>query len=152
MRNWMPPSSVAAAMAPPSASTSLHQVPLADATDRRVARHLPQSLDVVRQQQCLAPHAGRSQRRLGAGMAATDDDNVKNIRELHGFCACANSAEKALMILQMRDGCQVNSGCFTWNIAPISNASSFDWPPVLDKTSYWKLAILIDNAVIQLFL
>ena len=35
MRNWMPPSSVAMAIAPPSASTSLTRWPFADAADRR---------------------------------------------------------------------------------------------------------------------
>jgi hypothetical protein len=42
-----------------------------------VAAHLPQGLDVVRQQQRGAAHARRGQRRLGAGMAAADDDDVE---------------------------------------------------------------------------
>jgi hypothetical protein len=43
----------------------------------RVAAHLPQRLDVVRQQQRLAAHAGRGQRGFGAGMAAADHDHIK---------------------------------------------------------------------------
>jgi hypothetical protein len=55
----------------------LDQVALADAAYRGVAAHLAQGLDVVRQQQSLAAHAGRSQGGLGAGMAAADHDHVK---------------------------------------------------------------------------
>ena len=54
-----------------------HQVTLADAADAGVAAHLPQRLDVVRQQQRARAHAGGRQRRLGAGVAATDDDDIK---------------------------------------------------------------------------
>ena len=55
----------------------LDQVALADAADRRVAAHLSERLDVVRQQQRLAAHAGGRQGGLGAGMAAADDDDVE---------------------------------------------------------------------------
>jgi hypothetical protein len=51
----------------------------------RVAAHLPQRLDVVRQQQRLAAHAGRGQRGLGAGVAATDDDDVKFLWVQHSL-------------------------------------------------------------------
>ena len=54
-----------------------NQMPLADAPDRRVARHLPQRLDVLRQQQ--GPRAAARSREcgLGTGMAATDHDHIK---------------------------------------------------------------------------
>ena len=55
----------------------LDQVALADAADGRVAAHLPERLDVVRQQQRAAPHARGGQRRFGAGMAAADHDHVE---------------------------------------------------------------------------
>jgi hypothetical protein len=55
----------------------LDQVALADTADGRVAGHLPQGLDVVGEQQGLLPHAGGSERRLGAGVAAADDDDVE---------------------------------------------------------------------------
>jgi hypothetical protein len=42
-----------------------------------VAAHLPQRLDVVRQQQRGAAHARGGQGSLGAGMAAADDDDVE---------------------------------------------------------------------------
>ena len=61
----------------------LDQVALADAADRRVAAHLPQRLDVVGQQQRGAAHAGSGQRRFRAGMAATNDDDIKSLRVLH---------------------------------------------------------------------
>ena len=55
----------------------LDQMPLADAADRRVAAHLPERLDRMRQQQRRRAHARGSERRLGAGMAAADDDDVE---------------------------------------------------------------------------
>ncbi len=62
----------------------LHQVALADAADGRVARHLAQGLDVVGQQQSAAAHARRRERRLGAGVAATDNDDVITGGIAHG--------------------------------------------------------------------
>ena len=59
----------------------LDEVPLADAADRRVARHLPERLDVVRQQQRAPAHARAGERGLGAGMAAADDDHVETLLE-----------------------------------------------------------------------
>ncbi len=55
----------------------LHEVPLADAADRRIAAHLPERLDVVRQQQRRAAHASGRERSLGSGMAAADHDDVE---------------------------------------------------------------------------
>ena len=60
----------------------LDQVPLADAADGRIAAHLAQRLDVVREQQRGAAHARAGQRRLGAGVAATDHDHVELLRVL----------------------------------------------------------------------
>ena len=61
----------------------LHQMPLADPADRRVATHLAERLDVVRQQQCRRAHACGGERGFGAGMAATDHDHVEFLREQH---------------------------------------------------------------------
>ena len=55
----------------------LDEVPLADSSDRRVARHLAERLDAVGEQQRTATHARRSERGFGAGVAATDDDDVE---------------------------------------------------------------------------
>ena len=52
----------------------LGQMALADAADGRVAAHLAQRFDVLRQQQRAHAHAGRGERGLGAGVAAADDD------------------------------------------------------------------------------
>ena len=60
------------------------QMAFADAANRWIATHLPQGLDVVGQQQGLASHARSRQRRLGAGMAAADNDDVKVFRVQHG--------------------------------------------------------------------
>ena len=60
------------------------QVALADAADRWVAAHLPQRLNVVREQQSLAAHAGSRKRSLGASMAAADDDDIEFLWVKHG--------------------------------------------------------------------
>ena len=54
----------------------LDQMTLADAADGRVAAHRADRFHVVRQQQRARTRAGRSERCLGAGMAAADDDDV----------------------------------------------------------------------------
>ncbi len=61
----------------------LREMPLADAADRRVAAHLAQRFDVLRQQQRAHAHAGRGQRGLGAGVAAADDDATVVSRIVH---------------------------------------------------------------------
>jgi hypothetical protein len=48
----------------------------------RIARHLAQRFDVLGQEQRAATHAGGHECRLGSGMAATDDDNIKFFRKL----------------------------------------------------------------------
>jgi hypothetical protein len=62
----------------------LDQMALADAADGGIAGHLAQGLDVLGQQQGAASHARSRQRRLGAGMAAADDDDVKVLLIGHG--------------------------------------------------------------------
>ena len=59
-------------------------MPFANATNRRVAAHLPQGLDVVAQQQGFATHARSGQCGLGAGMAAANDDHVEMLWVKHG--------------------------------------------------------------------
>jgi hypothetical protein len=49
----------------------------ADAADRRVAAHLPQGFDRMRQQQRARAHPRRSERGFGPGVAAADDDHVE---------------------------------------------------------------------------
>ncbi len=53
------------------------EVALADSADGRIARHLTKGLDVVREQQRLRTSTGCSQSRFGAGVAATDDDDIE---------------------------------------------------------------------------
>jgi hypothetical protein len=60
------------------------QMPFANAADRRIAAHRTQGIEVVRQQQGLHSHARRSQRRLGAGMAAANDNHLETVRKEHG--------------------------------------------------------------------
>ena len=54
------------------------EVALADAADGRVAAHLAQRLDGLREQQRARTHAGGRERRLGAGVPAADHDYVKS--------------------------------------------------------------------------
>src|SRR5690606_22103040 len=61
----------------------LDQMSLADATDGWITGHLPQRLDIVRQQQRRAPHARTGERSLGAGVTTTHYNDIENIRELH---------------------------------------------------------------------
>ena len=61
-----------------------HQMALADAADGRIAAHLAERLDVLREQQRARAHARRRQRGLGAGVAAADDDHVKGVGVTHG--------------------------------------------------------------------
>ena len=57
------------------------EVPLADAADRRVAAHLPQGLDALRDEQRACTASCRGERGLGAGMAATHHDHVEMLGE-----------------------------------------------------------------------
>ncbi len=61
----------------------LREVPFADAADRGVAAHLPQRLEVLRQEQRAHAHARRGQRSFGAGMAAADYDATVASRVIH---------------------------------------------------------------------
>ena len=54
-----------------------HDVALAEAADRRVARHLADAVEAMRDQRRARAHAVRRQRGLGAGMAAADHDDVE---------------------------------------------------------------------------
>ena len=62
----------------------LDEVPLADPADGRVAAHLPERLDALGEQQGLGARPGRGERRLGAGVAAADDDDVECAVVEHG--------------------------------------------------------------------
>jgi len=70
----------------------LDEVAFADAADRRIAAHRPQGIEVVRQQQ--GPHARTcgGKRRLGAGVATTDDNYLETVRKQHGQSGRARAA------------------------------------------------------------
>jgi hypothetical protein len=53
-----------------------HQVALADTPNSRVARHLTERLNAVRNQQRVYTHTRSGQCRFCAGMASTDHDDV----------------------------------------------------------------------------
>ncbi len=60
----------------------LDEVPLADATDRRVARHLAERFDAMREKERLAAGARGGEGCLGPRMASTNDNDVE-FRGLH---------------------------------------------------------------------
>ena len=66
-----------------------HQVSLADTADGWVAAHLAERLDALRQQQCPRAHAGRGERRLGAGVTTADDDDIAGRRGLGMLHRCS---------------------------------------------------------------
>lgn len=53
-----------------------HQMAFPQPANRRIATHLPDGLDVVRQRQRPGASPRRRQRRLGAGVTAADDDGI----------------------------------------------------------------------------
>jgi hypothetical protein len=53
------------------------------ASDRRIAGHLPQSIEAVGQQQGLTPHPGSRQGSLGSCMAPAHYNNIIYINGLH---------------------------------------------------------------------
>jgi hypothetical protein len=56
---------------------------LADAADRRIARHLPERLHAVRQQERLAAHPRGGEGGFSTRMAASYHDDVESSWELH---------------------------------------------------------------------
>ena len=63
-----------------------HQVALAQAANRRVARHLAKCRRLVRQQQCLRAHARRSRRGFTAGVSATNNNDIpEDVRGIQIF-------------------------------------------------------------------
>ena len=60
-----------------------YQMAFADAADGGVARHLANGLHALGDEQGLGANARRCQRRFGAGVAATDNDDLKSFRVVH---------------------------------------------------------------------
>jgi hypothetical protein len=60
-------------------------MPFPDTPYGRVARHLPQGLDVVGQQKGPTTGPRGRKRSLGPGVAATDNDDIELGGELHRF-------------------------------------------------------------------
>jgi len=95
----------------------LDQMAFADAADGWVAGHLPQRLDVVREQEGPTAHACGRERGFGAGMAAAYDDDIETGGIKHGD----KTAERVRMIrLEDRSWRRLfhvepECACFTWN-------------------------------------
>ncbi len=62
------------------------EVALADAADRRIARHLSRVFGAEGQQADARAAAGRGSRSFAAGMAGADDDDVKHRAALADQC------------------------------------------------------------------
>src|ERR1039458_5313363 len=65
----------------------LDQVAFTDAADRRIAGHLSQGLNIMREQQGLATGPGGGQRGLGPGVSAANHDYVEFGRKMHAPAA-----------------------------------------------------------------
>ena len=63
----------------------LDQMAFADPANCRIATHLADGFDVVRQEQGSHAHAGCRQGRFGSGMATADDDDI--VTRLRGHCS-----------------------------------------------------------------
>jgi hypothetical protein len=59
-------------------------MPLANTSNGRIAGHLPERLDCVRQEKRARARPGGSQRRFRTGVATTDDNHVETGRKIHG--------------------------------------------------------------------
>ena len=77
MRNWMPASSVASAMAPPSASTSFTRWPLPMPPMLGLQLICPSVSMLCVSSSVAQPCAPRQPTGLGAGVATADDDDIK---------------------------------------------------------------------------
>jgi hypothetical protein len=55
----------------------LHQMTLADAANGRIAAHLAEGVDIMREQESTGTQACRRQGRLGAGMTTANDDDLE---------------------------------------------------------------------------
>ena len=61
---------------------------LGNASDGRIAGHLPQGINTVSEQQCTAAHTSSRQTGLGAGMAAANDYHIKVLWVFHVTALC----------------------------------------------------------------
>jgi hypothetical protein len=68
---------------PPQRINLLDQMAFSDATDGWVTRHLAQGFYALRQKEGSLTHARGGQRRLGAGVAPTHDDDIQFYWEKH---------------------------------------------------------------------
>src|SRR5688572_21596842 len=62
-----------------------HQVPLGDPSDRWIARHLPDEIEVQRDQPGLSTQPSSRGRGLAAGVSGADHNHVENFIERHRF-------------------------------------------------------------------
>src|SRR2546427_11929924 len=63
-------------MNPPPRDTLRHTSPLPTPADRRIARHLTDSVEVGSDQQCARAEPGAHDGGFGAGVAGADDEDV----------------------------------------------------------------------------
>jgi hypothetical protein len=73
-----------------------HQMSFANTPYRRIAGHLTQRLDVMRQKQGFLTHAGRHKCSLRPGVTTSDDNDIKFSGEIHGNRRVRDKAEAGL--------------------------------------------------------
>ena len=73
----------------------LDQMSLANAANRRVATHLPQRFDILRQQQNLTSGSRGGQSSLGPGMPSAHNDHIKLLGKKHLPCQPQKPSRRA---------------------------------------------------------
>ena len=73
----------------------LDQMPLANTANRRVATHLPQRFDILREQQNLTSGSRGGQSSLGPGMPAAHHDHIKLLGKKHLPCQPEKPSRRA---------------------------------------------------------
>ena len=63
-----------------------HEMALAEAADRRIARHGADRIEALRHQGGFGAETRRRRRRLAAGMSAANDDNIETVHVFHPAC------------------------------------------------------------------
>jgi hypothetical protein len=75
-----------------------YEMTLADPSDRWIARHLPDVVEVQSENQSPPAHPGRSQGRFDAGVTGTHDDDIEELRGPDGMFHVKRSLADSLAV------------------------------------------------------
>jgi hypothetical protein len=71
----------------------LDQMTFPNPPNRRIAGHLAEGFNLMRQQQGAHAHPRRGESGLGAGVSATHHDDIEGLRKLHGRLPAGQKGE-----------------------------------------------------------